>query len=246
MKVVTLNIWGGRIHKPFLDFLKKYSEEVDVFCFQEVFDNPLARRLRLYNDSRQNINKDIKRVLSGFNGWLVPLHDRGENLAIYVKKSLHVKVARDVFVYRWKNAMIGSDFSTHGVNLQYIQVKHHDKTYTICNLHGHWTPNNKGDTAVRLLQSENINKFIDLIPGPKILVGDFNFSPDTKAMAILETRMRNLVKEYGVTSTRSRLHVRNELKFADYIMTSPEVGVVDFKVLPDVASDHLGLMLEFE
>jgi endonuclease/exonuclease/phosphatase family metal-dependent hydrolase len=60
--------------------------------------------------------------------------------------------------------------------------------------------------------------------------------------------IRNLVKEYGVESTRTKLYRRYETgsKFADYIFVSPEVKVNDFKVLPDEVSDHSPLMLDFD
>ena len=63
-------------------------------------------------------------------------------------------------------------------------------------------------------------------------------------LAILEEGMRNLVKETDVTSTRSHYYTKPE-KFADYILVSPDITVVDFNVLPDVISDHLSLVLEF-
>ena len=140
--------------------------------------------------------------------------------------------------------MVGNDASTYGINIQYAQFDHEGQPYTICNLHGHWTPSNKGDNEARLEQSYNIKKILDSIEGAKILCGDFNLAPDTKSMKILENDMRNLVKEYKVTSTRSHFYTK-EVKFADYIMVSPEVKVKDFKVLQDVVSDHLPLLLEF-
>ncbi len=57
--------------------------------------------------------------------------------------------------------------------------------------------------------------------------------------------MRNLVKEYRVTSTRSQLYKKPD-KFADYILVSPEVIVEDFKVLEEEMSDHLPLLLTFQ
>ena len=56
--------------------------------------------------------------------------------------------------------------------------------------------------------------------------------------------MRNLIADYHVTSTRSQLY-KKDIKFADYILTSPGIKVKDFKVLPDEVSDHLALELDF-
>ncbi len=56
--------------------------------------------------------------------------------------------------------------------------------------------------------------------------------------------LRNLIKEYGITSTRTSFYTKPE-KFADYMLVSPGVEVKDFKVLPDEVSDHSPLYLEF-
>ena len=56
--------------------------------------------------------------------------------------------------------------------------------------------------------------------------------------------MRNLIAEFGITSTRSSLYTK-PLRFADYMFVSNGIEVKDFKVLPDEVSDHLALYLEF-
>lgn len=35
MKIVTLNVWGGKLYEPFINFIKEKSEEVEIFCFQD-------------------------------------------------------------------------------------------------------------------------------------------------------------------------------------------------------------------
>ena len=65
---------------------------------------------------------------------------------------------------------------------------------------------------------------------------------------MLGRAMRNLIKEYGIESTRSELY--NDMEkwkdpIADYVFASPDVKVRDFKVLGDVVSDHLPLFIEF-
>ena len=62
---------------------------------------------------------------------------------------------------------------------------------------------------------------------------------------MLEQHLRNLTREYAVTSTRSSHYSKNG-KFADYIFTSADVRVLDFHVLEDEVSDHLPLLLEID
>ena len=38
MKIITLNLWGGKIYDKLIEFLKS-KQDVDIFCFQEVFDS---------------------------------------------------------------------------------------------------------------------------------------------------------------------------------------------------------------
>jgi hypothetical protein len=57
--------------------------------------------------------------------------------------------------------------------------------------------------------------------------------------------LRNLVAEFGVSSTRTSLYARPE-KFADYVLVSDGIIVHDFRVLPDEVSDHAQLLLELE
>lgn len=42
MQLISLNIWGGHIHKPLLEFISRYRD-VEVFCFQEVYFNALQK-----------------------------------------------------------------------------------------------------------------------------------------------------------------------------------------------------------
>jgi endonuclease/exonuclease/phosphatase family metal-dependent hydrolase len=62
---------------------------------------------------------------------------------------------------------------------------------------------------------------------------------------MLEDGMRNLIREYKITSTRTSFYPKTE-KFADYFFVSPEVQVNDFQVLPDEVSDHAPLLLSFK
>ena len=38
MKLITLNIWGGHVLEPLLNFMVSHHD-VDIFCLQEVYQN---------------------------------------------------------------------------------------------------------------------------------------------------------------------------------------------------------------
>lgn len=246
MKLITLNIWGGIVYEPLIAFLRKHAKRVDIFCLQEVFNNPpdVPSKVQTKNP-KLSIYSDIRTILSQFDSYLHPTQDNEESLAMFIRKSIPIDKIDEVFVYRWKNAMENNDPSTYGINVEYLQFHQDGKKYTIGNLHGHWTPSYKGDNPARLEQAQNIRKFLDDIEGARILCGDFNLDPDTESMRTLETGMRNLIKEHGITSTRTHYYSTQRSTFADYVLVSPEVEVDDFLVLQEIVSDHLPLYLDF-
>ncbi len=94
------------------------------------------------------------------------------------------------------------------------------------------------------IASEKISEFIKGIQGEIVFCGDFNLLPDTQSIKIIEeTGLRNLIAEYGITSTRTALYTKPE-KFADYMFVSKGLDVRGFTILEDVVSDHAPLCLE--
>lgn len=255
MKLITLNIWGGKVYDPLLNFFKQHAEDTDIFCLQEVLHTPADKEVP--SEARVKIFGEIQSILENhtgfhapiFNGW-TSLEERVIDevelgLAMYVKKSITIDSLGDFFVYRKFGDFDGSPLSIPR-NVQYVRFTKGASEYTVCNFHGHWNPgSNKVDTPERIDQSKNILEFLSKEKSKVIFSGDFNLAPHTDSLKMLEGNMRNLVKEYGVTSTRSNLYTK-EIKFADYIFVSPDVEVKNFSVLEDVVSDHLPLYLEFE
>jgi endonuclease/exonuclease/phosphatase family metal-dependent hydrolase len=136
--------------------------------------------------------------------------------------------------------------TTIGRNIQFIQFNDAGHDYTVINFHGLWNGGGKKDSPERLEQSRRVKEFIDTRGrGKVVLIGDFNLEPNTESVAILEKGMRNLIKEYDVTSTRSHYYPK-PVKFADYAIVSKDLVVTRFEVLQDPISDHLPLLLEFD
>lgn len=115
----------------------------------------------------------------------------------------------------------------------------------VVNVHGHWTGKGKSDDDDRIKQSEKIVNFLDMISLPKIVCGDFNLLLNTKSIAMIDAKLKNLIKEHKILSTRTSLYKKEE-RHADYVFVSPDIKVNSFKVLPDEVSDHSPLFLDFE
>ena len=249
MKLVTLNTWGGAAGASIIDFFKKYSD-TDIFLLQEIYHH--ATDLTAWDETnRRELFEEIKQVLPNHVGYFAPSQSNEFGLAAFAKDSLTVKEEGHVFVYRWQDAMEGGKGDgagkTLGRNLQFLHITSEDRDITVLNFHGLWNGGGKFDSDDRLEQSKKILDFAQTLPKDFILAGDFNLRPDTQSLLMLEKQLglRNLVKEYAITSTRTSHYTKPE-KFADYVLVSKDIRVNDFKVLPDEVSDHAPLYLEFE
>ena len=245
MKIITLNIWGGRVGTEVFEFFKKYAD-VDVFLLQEVFHNA-GDKVDWGNRNRRQLFDEISEALPNHIGHYAPAESDGFGLAAYIKKGIHIEEVGDIFVHRHLDAMIGDDATTLGRNLQYLKLQYTEGNVTVINFHGLWNGQGKSDTEDRINQSKRMIDFIKGITGNIILAGDFNLRPDTESIKLIEKELhlKNLILEHGVTSTRTSHYTKPE-KFADYIFVSPKLKVKEFKVLPEEVSDHAALYVEVE
>ena len=246
MKLITLNTWGGKLYEPLMEFLIKNSEVADIFCFQEVFPC-LSTPSEFVGEMRLSLFSDIEKILTNFNGYhTMAQEDNVGGLAIFIKKSFSVNKFENIVVFKeLKSVPRGhKDFFTMGRDLQCLEFDHQGKTYSILNFHGMWNGQGKTDSPKRIEQSNIVRKNFDETKGLKILCGDFNLNPDTESVDILAKGNKDLIKEYKVSSTRSSYY-KYPSSFADYVITSPDVEVKDFKVLSGEVSDHLPLFVEF-
>ncbi len=252
VKLITLNAWGGRSLHPLLRFFRKKAGDTDIFCLQEMFDTDQSVVDERHPDEYLcgPLFRKISKELKDFTGFFASFEDNPhrQSLAIFIRNTVLIKKIADFVIYTPERPQEFGSAVLSARKLQYVVIEMSGKQYTIANYHGLWD-GPKTDTPERIKQSEDIKKFLDSIPSPKILCGDFNLLPNTKSMRILEKNLRNLVKKMNVPSTRTQLyrHFENpdEPNFADYILVSPDIRVHQFEVLPDIVSDHSPLFLEF-
>lgn len=259
MKIVFLNIWGGKVFDPLTAFVKESAADTDFFCFQEVFDSPEAREVT--RGRRANIFSELRNILPQFQSYYAPVQkehdgdlwlgfDCSHGLAIFVKESIPVDDSGDIIIHGERNGLRDDDLTTYPCNLQYIRFHRDSATYTLCNTHGTAWPGSKLDTPERLAQSQKTVDFLAREQGEKILGGDFNLLPDTASIRMIEhAGMRNLIKEFGVSTTRNELawarYPEAERQcFSDYVFVSSEVRVISFSAPQLAISDHLPLVLE--
>jgi endonuclease/exonuclease/phosphatase family metal-dependent hydrolase len=247
MKLVTLNTQGGALTPALLDFLKRH-QDVEIFCLQEVYHDAAQKEDKRWVLIRNmNLLRDMQAVMPDYNVIFHPHWGDYWGLTMFIKKDISLLNSGDIFVH--KKPGWNYDLELEGrtaKNLQYATLETPLGARTVINFHGLWNGGGKGDSEERLLQSQSVVTFLKTLTDPYILAGDYNLNPDTTSLEILESHgMRNLIKEFGINSTRTSLYTKDN-KYADYVLVSGGVEVLDFTVLPDEVSDHSPLFLEFQ
>lgn len=247
MKLISLNTWSGRGGKEILlDFFRR-NKDIDIFCLQEVWEGGHHHAPLWGEGIDTTLVTNISNILTGHSTFFRPHYMDWYGLAIYIKKDIKVQKEGDIFVFKERENTFDDDKALHHArNLQYMTIETSKGLKTIANFHGLWNAVHKEDSEERLMQSGNIVKFLKDISNPYIFCGDFNLLPETKSLKMLEDLgIRNLIKEFNVTSTRSS-HYKKPVRFADYTLVSKDIKVNEFKILPDEVSDHLAMYLDFE
>lgn len=258
MKLISLNIWGGRQYKELINFIKKQSETVDFFCFQEDYQSD--RELVTPKGSHSNLNKNIADILPDYDCYFSANYEGRDfeyivdfplkqGNSIFYRKNLNPKNNGQIFIgpgYNDVRPFPNSKYPNTPRSFQYLQFDN----FQILNIHGYWEEAPKYDTPERFEQSEKIINFFRESNLTGLIAGDFNLRMDTKAISMLEENgFRNLVKESGAPSTRSTFYDvkwRENDPYADFIFSKNNLVIKDFRVLPDEISDHLPLYVEFE
>ena len=237
-----------------MNFFKQHAPTTDVFCLQEVWSAPhehldgaMAGGIPINHDDVMSYGlQEISETLADFEPLFHPHFGDNYGLMMLVKKKWLIRSSGEVFVYLYKGHYPSeTDVGNHARNIQYVTLENRETPLTIINFHGLWNGKGKTDSEERLEQSEKIINFTRTLDHPVVLCGDFNLKPETESLQKFEKAgLRNLIKEYGITSTRTSHYTKPE-KFADYVFTSPEIKVGHFQVLSDEVSDHAPLLVEF-
>lgn len=226
-------------------FIKQHSDKTDIFCFQEV-------RNGFYGDKEKGSNEwvnmfsDIEKMLPDHQGYFSEM-SQGVGIATFVNKNIKVnKVDTNEILSKEDTHHIKMEdgWSYYARLMQSINLN--DRELIIHNFHG--LPGNmKKDTPERKLQTDRILEIINEGNENQIIVGDFNLDINTEAIYRIDKKMRNLIKEKEVKTTRNNLYKSyTTLPYADFAFVSNDIEVIDFNVLQDEISDHLALSLEIK
>ncbi|MGB4076422.1 MAG: endonuclease/exonuclease/phosphatase family protein [Minisyncoccia bacterium] len=248
MRLISLNMWGGRLKEELITFLVRERETTDIFCFQEVFQNASSVRVGASGiQTNPELYAFLVEFLPGHTGYFRPTLGKEYGIATFVRPNLSVTHEDALCVYREEGYIPPEDRTwDHPRLVQSLTLSDTPHPFHIFNFHGTSGGGDKEDSDARIQQSSRLATYITQFSGRRVLCGDFNLLPDTKSMGILEDiPLRNLTREYGITSTRSARYNKGP-RYADYVLVSSDVTVRDFEVLGDDVSDHTPLLLDFE
>ena len=231
--------------------LERYRD-VDVFCLQEILKGGDGKTERGENKS---LYEDIVKLLKEHTGYFLEYIEDGAyygessknldfkfGIACFVKNTHEQSLVGEISLYDSKVKWGDYDGRLAVGTAQAVRVV----DINVVNAHGVWQGSTKGDSEVRVEQSRRIIDLANITGRKKIICGDLNVSPETECLKMIENMpMKNLTKEYGVTSTRTTLNAKDS-KFADYILVSKNIKVNNFKVLSEEVSDHCALYVDFE
>lgn len=226
MELTFLNTWHGELHDELRRYVETERQSVDVFCLQEAHANEQAA----YGD-----------VLADYQKYYAEKQQPNLSLAnvIFVRNGIEVTESGTLL-----NEGSGIGFAN------YVVVKQGGVETSICNVHGIPHPGHKLDSPERLEQSKTI---IDYFSNKNrvIIGGDFNLLPEAESVKMFEQYgYQNLIGRYAIQTTRNYIaldaYPDSPQYYADYVFTSPDVGVVDFSVPSTIVSDHQPLRLSVD
>lgn len=110
-------------------------------------------------------------------------------------------------------------------------------------VHGYHIKEHKLGNDETLRACRELVMYAKSLEGAVIITGDFNLSPDSESIKLVNESFRNLAVENGLLTTRN--HLTKKAEVCDYIFVNDKVKVNDFYMSPIIASDHNGLVLNF-
>ncbi|HVA11268.1 MAG TPA: endonuclease/exonuclease/phosphatase family protein [Candidatus Dormibacteraeota bacterium] len=242
MKLIQLNIWGGRLGDQLNDLLS--SEKPDVLCLQEAIDLDRGRGALFTSigEISEAIGLKYHYMSPAFSFNFMHRKAHFGNCIIS-----RLPFVSQETVFTGREYEVDFDWTEHTQNirnLQHVQLRLPDgELLHVFNHHGHHNYADKNGDDETIRQCSLIADKIKAISGKRILAGDFNLVPHSKSLQPINTLLRNLTAEANLRTTRTELTKLTEP--CDYIFVSDDVKVKSFTASDALVSDHQALIMEF-
>jgi endonuclease/exonuclease/phosphatase family metal-dependent hydrolase len=243
MKIIQLNIWGGKLGQQIIDFLQ--AENPDFVCMQEVNDLKGRAGYKFFGTL-----DEIKTGAGFTDAFMAPTYssrymERELEYGNVILSKFPIVTTKTVFTrgeYQRNFDIVQDDGNIR--NLQVATAEVDGKLLNILNHHGHHVPDSKAGNDETLRQTQVIADTIDTIDGPIILCGDFNLAPGSQSIALINNKLINLSTANNLQRTYNQFSIVNEV--CDYIFVNDQIKVRHFEMSEALVSDHKALILEFD
>lgn len=251
IKVLTLNIWGGRLLYRAIEFIK--AEDPDIILLQEVFngeDKNLDFKYKSYKFLRQKLNLPHNAFMAAFidtrSFKRIPQGNAiFSRFPIDNKRIIFFDIPFGEFNLEASDIQNGEN-QYIPMSMLRVDVRCDIKTLCAYSVHGIWGFDGK-DNDRRLTMSKTI---LDEIKDKEnvILAGDFNVNPHTKTIENIEKHLQNVFKN-ELVSTFNMNH--KELPgyataIVDMIFVSKSMKIINHYMPQVDISDHMPLVCELE
>src|SRR5207253_5622757 len=98
MRLITLNIWGGHVRGPLHQFITAH-QNVDIFCFQEVYHN--ASEMITIEDRQVSLNifAELQELLPNHTGYFRPVVDNVFGISMFIHNNIQVSEEGDYLIH---------------------------------------------------------------------------------------------------------------------------------------------------
>jgi len=242
MKLIQLNIWSGRLERQVAGFFE--AQQPDIACLQEAVSIKGNGAIFVGFEALQ---KSWHKPTYGFHTPMFSFKfmNRTARFGNGIISTLPFTEQQALYTNLEPKENFDFDTDDYNVrNLQHVQLDVDGKKLHILNHHGHHIPEHKNGDESTIRQMRQIREYLNQLDGPVILTGDFNLSPTSRSLELINEKLDNLSVKYRLETTRNQLTYKKEV--CDYIFVSERVKVSSFEASDEVVSDHKALILEFD
>jgi endonuclease/exonuclease/phosphatase family protein len=245
IKILQLNVWGGRIKDGLTNFIKEGN--YDLICLQEaVWDRNHTKTLEYFMDTvdkikeEANFKYDTRSSQFGISILNNIIHYESGNAIL---SKIPFKHSEEKILHGEYRFATNLDQYEHAVkhNLYTAQKVILENGLTVINYHGYWLKDPLGDeTSVLCMRS--VADMISSDKNPVVLCGDLNVIPEAKAMRELDF-LRDLTAIHNIPTTLRNIRFTKDVP-CDHILISDNINYQDFEVIDAPISDHCALTVK--
>lgn len=244
MKFIQLNIWHGNLRYNLVSFLKK--EDADIVSLQEV---PAGLNSNFaYFGICDKLKKELNYKYSFYSPTMKGrFHGKTVSEGHLILSKYPITYTHDFAIGgKVKNNSIFSDRESNTRVVQHAKIKAKGEVINIINYQGYFIWGTKEGNKITESHCQKILQYMNsLNPKEKIILsGDFNLTPKSKSLEIINRYYSNLVLKYRIKTTRNELSVPQEP--VDNIFVNDKVQVKSLKVPKVYVADHLPMIMNFE